>query len=405
MSARELKEIYHNTKVTLLEDEQVQEGKIVKPMLIGGVATQGNVLNQNGRYYKTELWKRECERKQDVIKAGKLLGELDHPDDGKSRLAKTAVRYTKLEMNDDYMNFEAEVLGTTNGLELKELLRGKVGVDMSTRGFGNTKKETVDGVERETVLDDFDLVAIDPVAGHSNLAAEIQYYQENKKGGNDMDLEQLKKEQPDLFAAIVKDTEVRVTKEMTDKLTKDFEEKILDEIAKSRDEIVAEVTKEVKENLVPEYEEHQNMLGEIAEIVKDFVGEGNESGDKGEKDEQVTKLEQELETSKSTVSKMREDLDDARGKIAANDVKEYLDEALKNEPFKNVLKERLSKCKSKEEVDKQLETEKEWVNKVVQEDKNPAGTGETIDKDKEDKKLEEQQDSSKKKQQRLAGVF
>ena len=180
----ELKEVYRG-KLVLLEDEKIEEGKVVKPMLIGGVATQGNVGNENTRYYRTETWGRQCEVKQEVIKSGKLLGELDHPDDGKSRLEKTSVRYTKLEMDGDYMNFEAAVLETPSGDTLKALLRGGVGVDISTRGFGSTKKETIDGKEWEVVQDDYELAGIDQVVGHSNLSAEIQYYQEKANNGEE----------------------------------------------------------------------------------------------------------------------------------------------------------------------------------------------------------------------------
>ena len=403
MSARELKEIYRG-KLVLLEDEKIEEGKVVKPMLIGGVATQGNVGNENKRYYRTKLWERECDKKQELIKIGKLLGELDHPDDGKSRLEKTDVRYTKLEMDGDYMNFEAVVLDTPSGDILKGLLRGGVGVDISTRGFGSTKNEKIDGKEWEVVQDDYDMVGIDQVVGHSSLSAEIQYYQEKaNKGGINMDLEQLKKEHPDLVEAIAKETEKRVTKEVTEKLTTEFEERILDEISKSRDEIVTEVTAEVKASMVPQYEEHENMLSEIAEIVKDFVGEGEE-GEPGTKDEKVVELEQKLDESNKASEQMRKDLDNAQEKIAKSDVREYLEDVLKNEPFKKILKERLSDCESREDVDKRLETEKDFVNKVIQENKVPKGKGEQDDKDKSDKDLTEQQDSDKKRQQRLAGV-
>jgi len=405
MSARELREIYHS-KTVLLEDEQIEEGKVVKPMKIGGVATQGNVVNENARYYRTKLWGRECERKQDAIKAGKMLGELDHPVDGKSRLSGTSVRYTKLEMDGDYMNFEGLVGDTVAGQNLKALLRLGVGVDISTRGFGSTKKETMDGKEVEVVQDDFELVGIDQVAGHSSLSAEIQYYQEKKdsdlKGGDKMNLEQLKKDHPELVQALVKETEERVKKEVTDQLTKDFEERILDEISKNRETIVSEVTAEVKKTLVPQYENYENMLGEIAEIVKDFIGEETEPKDK---DEHVTALEAKVKAQDESNKQLRTDLDEAKAKIAKGEVKEYLDEVLANERFKKLLRGRLSDCKTKEEVDERLPKEKEYVDKIVQEDKVPSGDGEVLDKDQTDKKvLDEKADAETKRQQRLAGV-
>ena len=409
MQAIELKEVYHG-KIVLLEDEQVQEGKIVKPMLIGGVATQGNIGNENKRYYKTSLWKRECTRLQEAVKNGKFIGELDHPNDGKSRLEKTSTKYTMIEMDGNLMNFQARVLETPAGNTLKALLRGGVSVDISTRGFGTTEKEVIDKQEWEVVQDDYELIAIDQVAGHSNLSAEIQYYQENIKGGNAMDLEQLKKEHPDLVAEIENQTEERVkedltksiTKEVEERLSKEFEDKILDEIAKSRDEIVAEVTNEVKENLVPQYEEYQNMLGEIAEIVHDFVSE--DGGDSANKDEAAVETENKLKESEKKVDQMRKELDEAKKTIAGFDVKDYLDEKLANEPFKKILKERLSTCSSREEVDKRFDEEKSFVTKVIQENETPRGSGEIEDTDVTDKDQNEKKTGEEQKQQRLAGV-
>jgi len=408
MSARvELKEIFEGKSI-ILEEEVVEAGKVVKPMKIGGVASKGNVFNKNGRYYSTGLWETEAKRLMPLVEAGKFLGELDHPDDGKSRLSRTAIKYTKLFTEGDLFKFEADVLETHAGKDLKAVLRGGASVDISTRGFGSTKRQKVDGQEGEIVQKDFELVAIDAVAGHSNLDAEINYFQESKQGGSDMDLEKFKKDHPDLVEAIVKETEERVrkevTKEVTDKLTNEFENKILDEIAKNRDDIVKEVTAEVKENLVPKYEEFESMLGEIADIVKDFIGESQDGPP--QKDEQVSKLEARLDAVEKERNKLREDLGKATEKIDRQEVKEHLEEVLKNEPFKAVLKERLGSCKTKEEVDQRIEEEKSYVNKIVQLKETPSGTGHVDDQDDADKKKKQltEDEKLKRKQQRLAGI-
>ena len=383
----------------------MSEGKIVKPMKIGGIASKGNIKNENKRYYKTSLWERESKKLQDAVTKGKFLGELDHPPDGKSKLEKTAIKYTNLFMDGDYLKYEAEVIDNEPGRNLKALLRAKVSVDISTRGFGSTKEEKIDGSMADVVQDDYELAAIDAVSGHSNLEAEIEYFKEKKdnlKGGDKMKIDELKEKYPELVAQLVKEAEDRVREEVTEKLTKDFEDKILDEISKTRAEMTDEITATVKEELMPEYEENQVKLAEIADIVKDLIEGSKETPDA--KDEKLQAVETKLDEVTTKFKALGDELADAQGKIAQGEVKDYLDEVLKNEPFKVTLKKRLADCKTKEDVDKRLPDEKDYVQTIIQENKKPAGKGEIHDDDTTDKETKEKLDENVKRQQRLAGV-
>ena len=391
-------------KWTIVQEEQSSEGKIVTPMQIGGTASKGNATNENKRHYKTSLWKREAKRLQDDVGRGKFLGELDHPIDGKSRLK--AMKFTKLFMDGDYLKFEAEVLETLAGKDLKALIRGGVEVDVSTRGFGSTKEKKISGSTVDDVQDDYELAGIDAVSGHSNLEAEIEYFKERKnnlKGGDEMKIDELKKEHPELYAQVVKETEDRVTKEVTEKLTKDFEDKVIDEIAKTRTEMTEEITASVKEELMPEHEENQAKLVEVADIVSDFI-EGSSGNTPDEKDEKLQAMEQKLDAATSKFETLDDDLKTAQGLIAKSEVKEYLDETLKNEPFKAVLKKRLEDCKTKEDVDKRLPEEKDYVQKIIQENETPSGKGEALNEDEKDKTSKDEHDELEQRQRRLAGV-
>ena len=391
-------------KWNILEEEELSEkGKIVKPMRIAGIASRGNVVNENGRHYKTALFERESKRLQDSVERGSFVGELDHPKDGKSRLEKNAIRYTSLFMDGDYMKFEGDVLDTFAGKDLKANIRGGVAVDISTRGFGSSKKTKINGSMVDDIQDDYELTGIDAVSGHSNLEAEINYFKEKKEGGSDMKLDELKKEYPELVTEIEKAVESRVKKEVTDDLTAKFEDKILDEISKTRTEMTEEITASVKEELMPEHEENQTKLAEIADILGDLV-ESSDKKDPDKKDEELQTLKDRLTESNTKMDKLGTDLKEAQGKIDQSEVKDYLDETLRNEPFKVVLKERLGVCLTKEEVDKQLPIEKEYVQKIVQENKNPAGSGKVIDEDKSDEDTKAQLDETLKRQRRLAGL-
>lgn len=393
----------------ILEEEELSEkGKIVKPMKIAGIASKGNMVNENGRHYKTGLFERESRRLQDAVSKGSFVGELDHPQDGKARLEKNAIRYTKLFMDGDYLKFEGNVLDTFAGKDLKANIRGKVAVDVSTRGFGSSKKVKINGLMVDDIQDDYELTGIDAVSGHSNLEAEINYFKEKKtdlrEGGSDMKLDELKLKYPELVAQIIKEAEDRKAVEVTDKLTKDFEDKILDEIAKTRTDMTEEITASVKEELLPEHEESQAKLSEIADILGDlFEGAGKEKKP-DEKDEELKDLKDQLTESNKKIDEIGKELKEAKGKIDKGDVKDYLDEVLKNEPFKVVLKERLACCLTKEEVDSQLPKEKDYVQKIVQENKSPNGKGKVLNEDEKDKNEKTALDETIKKQRRLAGL-
>ena len=392
----------------ILEEEELSEkGKIIRPMKIAGIASRGNITNENGRYYKTSLFEREVKRLTDKVNQGRLVGELGHPKDGTARLEKNAIKYTKLYMKDDYMMFEGEILNTSAGKDLKANIRGGVAIDISTRGTGSSKKEKINGQTVDQIADDYKLIAIDAVSGHSNLEAEVTHFKEIKtdpnEGGNDMKIDELREKHPELVAIIVKETEDRVSKEVTEKLTKTFEEKVIDEIAKTRTEMTAEITKSVTEELMPEHEENQAKLAEIADIVSDLnEDKGKTTPDK--KDEEFKALEKKLTEATEKMDKMASDLKESKDKIAHAEVKEYIDETLKNEPFKVVLKERLALCLSKEEVDKQLPKEKEYVQKIVQESGLPEGKGRVLNDDDKDANTKTQLDEDKKRQRRLAGI-
>ncbi|MCK5615135.1 hypothetical protein KAR91_75425 [Candidatus Pacearchaeota archaeon] len=393
---------------SVLEEEQLSEGKIVKPMRIGGIASKGNVSNENDRYYKTSLFERESNRLANDVGNGRMVGELDHPKDGQGRLEKNAMKFTKLFMDGDYMKFEAEVLETFHGKELKANLKGGVAVDISTRGFGSTKKEKIDGKMVDVIQEDYELVAIDAVSGHSNLDAEIQYFKEKaetiQNGGDEMKLEELNKKYPELVAAITEEVETRVRKEVTDDLTTKFEAKVIDEIASTRKDMTDEITEKVKTELLPEYEENQVKLAEIADIVGALIESNDTNKTPDEKDERIKALGENLAESDKKLDKLGTELKEARTLIDKSDVTSYLDEALKNEPFKVMLKERLSLCITKKEVDEQLPKERNYVNKILNDSKNPKGKGRVLDSDEDDENTKDQLDEAKRKQRRLAGI-
>ena len=57
------------------------EGKtgIGNPIVEGILAT-AEVKNGNGRYYSKDLWEREIDKYNNLVKENRAMGELDHPE-------------------------------------------------------------------------------------------------------------------------------------------------------------------------------------------------------------------------------------------------------------------------------------------------------------------------------------
>jgi hypothetical protein len=173
----ELRECLFDSGLTVLNKDLLLEGKtgIIK---ISGRAAKAGAITGNRRLYPKEVFEKQIKALQNNITAGKFLGELDHPMPvgAHGRLSQTAIKYTKLGLDGDYLVFEGDVLPTPAGEVLKSLLKSNVTVGISTRGFGATKKETINGDEYEVIQDDYELVAIDAVTDPASKDAEIQNF-------------------------------------------------------------------------------------------------------------------------------------------------------------------------------------------------------------------------------------
>ena len=114
----------------------------------------------NGRVYTEALFRREVKALAPHIAKRKVVGELDHPKDGRATYERTAFVITDLILEDDgRLIAEYEVLDTTFGRTLRALLEADVMVGASIRGYGTTSMR--EGVE--VVNDDYRLLAFDVV--------------------------------------------------------------------------------------------------------------------------------------------------------------------------------------------------------------------------------------------------
>lgn len=169
---------YNEFSYTL--EELNEEGK-PKKFKLKGVFQKSDTPNGNKRVYPRQVLEGAIQSVSSIVSEGRMLGELDHPDDAKIHLDKVSHKVTKLYMNNDGTVFgEAEVLNTPAGKILESLLQSGVKLGISSRGFGSTK-ESSNGLHE--VQNDYKLVTFDIVSDPSTPGAfpnAVYEHNENK---------------------------------------------------------------------------------------------------------------------------------------------------------------------------------------------------------------------------------
>ena len=130
--------------------------------VVEGVFQRSDTLNANKRTYSRGLWERVLKEDGPImekINERGMIGVVEHPGDGRTKLLESALVVTKNELQKDGTVWgEAELLDTPGGLVLQELTRKGVKWGVSSRGNGtvNAKGE----VDPATfVLETYDAVA------------------------------------------------------------------------------------------------------------------------------------------------------------------------------------------------------------------------------------------------------
>lgn len=157
----------------------LEEGSDGKKLKVKGEFAKADIATENGRVYPRALWEREIGRLTHSIRDRKVLGELDHPSDGKTMLQRASHVVTRLELRDDgVLVGQAEALDTSKGKDLQALVKGNVKVGVSSRGFGSVKKDA-DG--KDVVQEDYRLATFDFVADPADSTAYPDPYYESKE--------------------------------------------------------------------------------------------------------------------------------------------------------------------------------------------------------------------------------
>ena len=163
----------HTIKVSpskLTENVNKENGNL----MVEGILATAEVKNGNGRYYKKELWDREMEKYDQLVKERRSMGELDHPESTVINLKNVSHIVTGYDWDGDQLMGKIEILPTPSGNILKELIKNGVTVGVSSRGMGAL--EDRGGVME--VQDDFELLCWDFVSTPSNPGSFMSVLQE-----------------------------------------------------------------------------------------------------------------------------------------------------------------------------------------------------------------------------------
>lgn len=274
--------------VTLtLEESTDGSGRLI----VRGEFAKCDIATSNGRVYPYALWEREIKKLSKGMKERRVYGELDHPGNGRTELARASHIITSLSIENGIVIGEAEVLDTDRGRNVKAIFGSGCRVGISSRGFGSTKKNSKG---EEVVQEDYHLATFDFVADPADDEAYPEpFYESSEEEVDDMakvDLKALTKEQleqtnPDLVKSIVSEAVGKVEKELEDKLAKKWADKIEQDLGKEGKGLAKEMA-----DLEKKYEA---LKKEMADLESKNKAEADEK-EKIELKKRIDQLEKKL---------------------------------------------------------------------------------------------------------------
>lgn len=211
---------------------------------VTGVAKRANHINLNRRYYSRDALSKAVDKASAMIKEGGLNGLMDHPgffEGSKGSPKNTAIKWTDVKMQGDDVIVEGIVLKTAVGKDLQALIDAKVKIDLSTNVKGKTRYVRASEVDSTyqpkdafvQVFDDLTFNTIDVVGDGADEYASLTM-DALKEGIKTMTLEELKKDNPELYDAVLQEAAAKVEKSPK---SSEGDDKILDEMVKLRKEL------------------------------------------------------------------------------------------------------------------------------------------------------------------------
>ena len=151
----------------LLTEEEREGNKNGIHLVLAGKIQAAGKKNGNGRIYPRPILEREMKNYDKLVREGRAIGELDHPDSSVVELKNASHLITEVWWNGDDVMGKLKILDTPAGQVAKQLVKGGVQLGISSRGLGSTRQQN--GITM--VEDDFQLLCFDLVSEPSTTGA------------------------------------------------------------------------------------------------------------------------------------------------------------------------------------------------------------------------------------------
>jgi len=171
-----MKKVLIETQLFRVNPVSLTEGKVSERgnPIVEGILASAEVKNGNGRFYSKDLWEREIDKYQELVKDNRAMGELDHPESSVINLKNVSHNIKDMWWDGDNVMGKIEILPTPSGNILKALIDNGITVGVSSRGMGSLKQMG----EVMEVQDDFELLCWDFVSTPSNPGSYMHLVKE-----------------------------------------------------------------------------------------------------------------------------------------------------------------------------------------------------------------------------------
>ena len=116
-----MKKVLIETQLFRVNPVSLTEGKVSERgnPIVEGILASAEVKNGNGRFYSKDLWKREIDKYQELVKDNRAMGELDHPESSVINLKNVSHNIKDMWWDGDNVMGKIEILPTPSGNILK----------------------------------------------------------------------------------------------------------------------------------------------------------------------------------------------------------------------------------------------------------------------------------------------